>query len=40
MMLVALSPDAKGHLDHYLKQIRMALSGQDRSTLTTSSAMS
>jgi hypothetical protein len=29
MMMVALSPDAKGHLDHYLKQIRMALSGQE-----------
>ena len=29
MMMVALSPDAKGHLDHYLEQIRMALSGQE-----------
>jgi len=29
MMMVALSPDAKGHLDHYLKQIRMALSGRE-----------
>jgi hypothetical protein len=27
-MMAALSPEAKGHLDHYLKQIRMALSGQ------------
>jgi hypothetical protein len=29
MMMVALSPDAKGHLDQYLKQIRMALSGRE-----------
>jgi hypothetical protein len=29
MMMVALSPDAKGHLDHYLKQIRVALSGRE-----------
>jgi len=29
MMMVALSPDAKGHLDQYLQQIRMALSGQE-----------
>ena len=29
MMMVALSPEAKGHLDQYLKQIRMALSGRE-----------
>ena len=27
-MMVVLSPDAQGHLDHFLKQIRAALSGQ------------
>jgi len=29
MMMVALSPDAKGRLDDYLKQIRLALSGRE-----------
>jgi hypothetical protein len=29
MMMVALSPDAKEHLDQYLKQIRMALAGRE-----------